>query len=61
MSERRSYTYRGETVERDYRGYHIATVLVNNGREPDHYRHLQADTRDGIRQLITSAKRGDRV
>lgn len=44
--------YRGATIERDYRGMYLAFVLVGSLRT-GHYVPLQADSRSGIRELIT--------
>lgn len=52
--------YRGESIERDHRGFYLAHVLVTPAGSPDYFRPLQADTLVGIWQLIDETK-GDRA
>jgi hypothetical protein len=47
----RTYTYHGETITRDHRGYYLTRVLVGDERT-GYFRPLQADTLVGIRELI---------
>ncbi len=52
--------YKDTDIERDYRGYYLAHVLVENDG-PDYYQAIQGDSLDGIRSLIDQAKTKKKV
>lgn len=47
--------YKETEIQRDYRGYYLAHVLVEDDG-PDYYWSIQADSLDGIHSLIDQAK-----
>lgn len=47
--------YKDTDIERDYRGYYLAHVLVENDG-PDYYQSIQADSLEGIHSLIDEVR-----
>jgi len=55
MLKKRQLNYKDTEIQRDYRGYYVAHVLIENDG-PDYYKAIQADSLGGIYSLIDKVR-----